>query len=782
MRILLLWVLLMLSSLTAQAAGVGDSAAGANSGANTILSIDVQGNRYVERETVLAKMHSRVGQQLDRRTLSKDVRRLYKSGFFKDVRFVGRRVARGIHLICKVKEYPLIAKLEMEGNKKFRYKDLKLRMKLKPGAVFNPMNETADRNLLLKGYLKKGYYQVDIHFDATPRKDGRVDLLIRVDEGAVTRISRIYMVGNKAFSDSKLRGAIFSKQTDFMAWLMNKDVFDRKKFGADGQMLQRFYLNHGYLDMRLDSRQVIMSEDKRSFALVFGVHEGAQYHISKVDVQGDLVPDKQTLLDLIEFEPGDEYSIDALQATIKAITERVANEGYAFASVTPMMKRNIEDHTVAITFDVEKGEEIYVERIEISGNEKTDDIVIRRMLKQHEGARYYGRQVNESKEDLLRAPYIEDVRVSLPKSSASDKVIAKVKVKEKRSGSISGGIGYSQQEKVILTAKISESNLFGKGYQASLNGTYGRVTQNVTASFTDPYFLDSNVSASIHGSKVKTNPLTTANYLTNSSAIGVDFSIPITHRLSYGIGYQFSNTNLSGIDPNASLLLRAQEGNNRIGELTQSLVWDSRDRLVAPRSGHIEALRFNVAGPGGDKQFWEASASSSLYLPFDEDELYVLNPSVEASTLGSLRGSNAPLWRRYSLGGIGSLRGFDSYGVSLRDAATGDAVGGDKMVRGSINMFVPIPMIDTPNLRGVLFADTGTVWGLPDKAQVPGAGGTLIVNGPTKFAFSDLRYSAGFGLEWISPIGPIGLMWSYALKKQPGDVPRVFEFMLGSSF
>jgi len=742
-----------------------------------ILSIDVEGNHNVEKEAVLAKMDSRVGETLSRRQLSRDVRRLYKSGFFSDISFSGDRTSRGVHLVCHVKEYPLIAKVEMEGNSEFPLKDLQLKMKLKPGRIYSPMYRKSDRNLLRKGYLKKGYYQVGIDFIPHKRKDGRINLLIRVHEGKITRINRIHMIGNKAFSDSTLLGQLASRQSGLFAWFSDRDIFDQKRFGADGQLLQRYYLNHGYLDMKFDSKQITMEADKKSFSLTFSIHEGPRYRVDKIDMQGDLVPDRDTLQKLVALEPGDIYSLEKMRHTITAITDRVGDEGYAFATVTPQLKRNLNDHTVAITFDIEKGREVYIERIEISGNDKTDDNVIRRQLGQAEGARYAGTQVEHSKEALKRAPYLSDTRVSFPKGSADNKVDMKVDVTEKKSGSISAGVGFSQREKIIITAKIAEQNLLGKGYQANLNGQLGKITQNVTGSLTDPFFMGSNVSATINGFRTKTNSQVSANFDTSSFGGGLGFGIPIAHYLTYNINYQFNSTNLTGIPVNASLFQKAQLGHQTTGELTQSISWDSRDRFTNTSSGHVDSLSVSVAGLGGTNKFIEPSVSSKWYFPFGDAQDIVLNPSVRFNTIRSYSGKSVPLYRRYSLGGIGSLRGFDTFGVTIRDPLTGEIVGGDNQFTASLNLFFPLPYVQTSGIRGLVFADAGNVWG---SATATVAGQLINVHEP--FTLSRVRYTAGFGIEWLSPIGPVGLSWAVPIRSQPQDLQKSFEFAIGSTF
>ncbi|MDX8406323.1 MAG: outer membrane protein assembly factor BamA [Mariprofundus sp.] len=683
----LLFTLLLLSAVggNIQSASAADESA-------VILSIDVEGNRFVEKQAVVARMGSRVGQRLQRKQLSSDVRQLYKSGFFSNIRFTGTRTPQGIKLVCHVDEYPLIAKLSLEGNDEHTSKDLLLKMKLKPGAFFNPKNQQSDRNTLRKGYLKDGFYQNDVQFISTPAKEGRVDVVVKIYEGEITRINRIRFIGNHTYSNSQLRDAIASRQTDLVSTVMKKDVFNKKRFGADVQMLQQYYLNLGYLDMKSDSEQLTMAADKATFTLTFSIHEGIQYSVDQIDVQGDVIPDKATLLELVKLESGEIYTLQQMSDSIKALTARIGDEGYAFASVTPLLKRNVDAHTVSIVFDIDKGDKVYVERIEITGNEKTDDAVLRRMIRQSEGSRYQGTQLKDSKEALGRAIMVEDVRVSLARADAAGQVNMKVNVKEKKTGSISGGIGYSQREKVILTAKIAENNLFGKGYQVSANGQIGKVTQNFTGSFTDPYFMGTDISASFNVSKVKTDPLTTITYQTDSSSAGFGFGIPITLNLSYNINYNYSKTTLTNVPVTSSLLIQAQAGRTTIGELSQSMVWDSRNRNMTPTSGHRDSLSFAVAGPGGKSRFWSASAGSSLYIPFGKTDDFVLNPSVEYTMIRPLQGQEVPLWRRFSLGGIGSLRGFDSSGVSLRDTVTGEAIGGDSQFRAGVNLFFPLPI------------------------------------------------------------------------------------------
>ncbi|RMH18888.1 MAG: outer membrane protein assembly factor BamA, partial [Gammaproteobacteria bacterium] len=405
---------------------------------------------------------------------------------------------QGVRLKVRVEEYPLIAKVNLIGNEEVKSKDLKLRLKLKPGYVLSPTLMNADRNTIRKGYLKKGYYQVQVDFIPHALKDGRVNLDIVIDEGDITRIQRIKFIGNKAFTDAELADVIASRTSSLVTWFTDRDVFDRKRFAADGQLLLQHYQNNGYLDVKIESTRLSMSEDKRHFDLTFAIDEGTQYRVSSLNLKGDIVPDEKTLLGLVSLEKGDIYSLQKLRESINAISERVGDEGYAFATVTPLFRRNMEKHVVDISFDIEKGHEVYVERIEISGNEKTDDSVVRRELKQSEAARYSASQINRSRKALNKSRLYKDVRFSFPRGSDPNKVKMKVDLEENKSGSFTFGMGYSQVEKVFFNAKISDNNILGHGYEGSLNGTFGAQTKNYTARITDPYFLGKNLRASLN--------------------------------------------------------------------------------------------------------------------------------------------------------------------------------------------------------------------------------------------------------------------------------------------
>lgn len=730
---------------------------------DTIASIEVSGNRAVEVDAILERMRSKVGDTLDRKRISRDVRKLYDTGFFKDISVDGVVRADGRHLTIHVVENPVIASVEYEGLKSVKEKDLKLRMKLKPGHIFNAPELQADIATLRKGYLKKGYYQVDVQPVQTVREDGRIDLNLKIFEGDVTRIKRIHFIGNNAFDSETLAGVIASRTADLPAWFSDRDVFDRKRLDADQQIMLQHYMNKGFLDAKVESTLLELSPDKQWFYVTFSIHEGPQYEVSGIQLTGDMVPDREALLPLLQLKVGDTYSLEKLRDSISDITTRVGDEGYAFATVTPEFERFPDQKRVNISLNIEKGREVYVERIEIGGNNKTEDNVIRREMRQLEGSRFSSSNLEESKKRIGRLGYFDDVRISMPRGSDPDKVDLKLGVSEKSTGSWSFGVGYSQLEKVFFRSTIKQNNFLGKGYSTDLSGDLGAKTQNFSASVTDPYFLDENFSASISGFKRQTKLQSLNSYKENSFGGGVGFGLPISDHLTYNISYQYTQTNIFDVLAGASRLLLNQLGKQSTGEVSNSLTWDSRDSAINARSGSILTGGTSIAGAGGTNRFYTASLEGRSYFDLGND--FILNPGTRLAFIKGYNRKTVPINRRLSLGGIGTVRGFDSSGISIRDPLTNDILGGNKSAAASLNLFFPLPYIRTPGFRGVAFFDAGDV---ADFNQM--------------LSFGRTRLTTGFGMEWLSPIGPLGLSWGIVLRERQGDVRRNFEFALGQTF
>jgi len=738
-----------------------------------VVRIEVTGNRYIESAALVARLKTKEGADFNRHTLSRDIQALYASGNYADLKVLGELQGEGVKLTFHVKENPFITAYHMDGNEEVTYKDMKRKLKLKEGVIFSQAKLRSDINTIRKGYLKKGFYQLRVKADKKLLEDGSMSLTMHVIEGEKTHVRKISFVGNKSFSDAELADKVSASISGLIPWFSNKDVIDTKKFSNDAQMLIEFYQNHGFLDVNVESAQLSLTPDKKAFYLTFAIHEGPVYHVSSLNIQGDMEPSREKLLEAITMQEGQVYSVSDLRETISAMSLLVGDEGYAFNNVTPLFKRNTADNTVGIVFDVEKGREVYIERIEIEGNEKTDDGVIRREMRLDESQRYSATGMKQSKTALTRLSLFKDVRIAMPRGSSDDRVNAKVTVEEDKTGSFVVGAGFSQIEKVIFRIKTSEKNLFGKGYGADVTADIGKVTQNFNLSLRDPYFMDTNVAASLNLNKKQTKLSNTSvninPYTQDDFGGGVNFAIPLSESSSYSIGYQYTNSNLTNIASTASFLLLSQAGKQTTSALTQVIAYDTRDRLVGTTRGVSHSASISIAGLGGKNKFWESGANLKAYLPITDN--FVLSASLAGKIIQGYSGLDVPIYRRYSLGGVGSLRGFDYYGVSLRDPKTGDPVGGDKQVIGDVSIYFPLPYVQTSGIRGVVFTDMGTVWGKENLTQAS-----------SKFSVSNMRVSTGFGIEWISPVGPLTLTWARALRKQPDDLLRSFEFGLGQSF
>jgi len=737
------------------------SAQAADSDGRIIRSIEVRGNQHVETETVLASIDIRPGEALDPARVSADIKHLFAKGYFSDVRAFIDEAEAGLKLIFDVRENPLVGKVDISGNDAIPDKDITPKLALQSGQMFNDAGLEDDKRAIRKMYLKKGYYQVEVDSEIQPKDKSRVDVEIKVEEGGISRIKRIRFIGNDAFSDDTLLDELASRQANFMAWFTDRDVFERERLGGDVQLLEQYYRNHGFLDVRVESLLVTLAPSKEWFYLTFSVHEGPAYRVAELDVQGDMTPSREALVDAIKLESGAFYSEKLLRESLDAMTEKVGDEGYAFANVTPSFKRHVESRTVDIAFDVEKGKMVYIERVDISGNHKTEDQVIRRQLRQMEGSRYSASRMKLSKLRMQRTDLFDDVRTSLPRGSADDKVVMKIEVDEKRTGTFSIGGGFSQLEKLFMTAKVEERNFLGKGLTTNLSTDLGSKTQNFNLSITEPYFLGKELSASINAFKTQTRLEDITSFKQDSWGGGLGLGVPLAEFLSYSVRYQYSQTDIFDVPATASLLLRSQEGKQTTGELTQVLRWDSSNRRLTPTAGQIYEARVGVAGLGGSNRFIEGQARARLYFPLGAG--FVLSPGVSAKYIRGYSGREAPIFRRYSLGGIGSIRGFDSFGVTIRDQ-NGEIVGGNRVATAGLDLFFPLPFMDTDNFRGVIFADAGTV----------------VDSGTPNL--SDVRASTGVGLQWITPVMPVALVWGFPLRSLPEDIESSFEFALGATF
>ncbi len=732
-----------------------------------ISSVSVEGNRYIETAAIMSKIKVKAGDTLSRRQISRDVRRLYATGFFSDIHAEGEHTQDGIKLIYVVVENPVIASVKVEGYDKVSKKKILPLLKLKAGRVLSPKLIREDVNTIRRIYLKKGFYQVQAEVKATPLDDGRVAVHVQIIEGDITRIKAIQLIGNHDFTDEVLIDKLATRASGLGSWFTDSDVFNQKRFSADEQMLVQHYLEHGYLDVNINSLHLMLTPNMDNFYLSMSIYEGEAYTVTGVELQGDLIPSKEALMEEVKLEVGEPYALSKMQKTLQAISEKVGDEGYAFVNVTPSFHRNIQDHTVVVVLDIEKGRQVYVDRIQIAGNDKTKDHVIRREFRQHEGERYKASAVRRSQERVQRLSFMKKVTIAKSSTDHPKKINLDVDVEEGKSGKFSAGISYSQTYGVGLTGSVSEQNLLGEGYQTSLSLDVGGATNTYSLNLRDPYFFKDGVSGSLRVFRNENNlqSFVSYKYLTQGGSAGLGFEL--NEYVRYDVGYKVTNTTLSGVPATASLALRSQEGRATTGELTQSLSYDTRNRTYHPSTGGIQSISFGFAGLTGDRKFYETIFSSRNY--FELSDFWTLRATLQLGSIQGYSGLDSPIYRRYSLGGVGTVRGYDSFGISLVDPTTLDILGGQRKLISSLDLIFPLPFMETAGFRGTFFIDAGEVWGSSGSVS-------------EQASVANLRGSYGFGIEWASPVGPLTFTWGVPVHRQTYDKVRKFEFNLGQSF
>ncbi|MDQ7003579.1 MAG: outer membrane protein assembly factor BamA [Ghiorsea sp.] len=732
-----------------------------------IAEIAVEGNRYIETAAILNKIKSKVGDVMSRRQLSRDVRKLFSTGLFADIQVEGEPTVDGLKLVYIVVENPVIASVRIEGNDEITTKKILPGLKLKAGQVISPRAERLDSNSILRMYLKKGFYQAKIDVQVNALDDGRVDVVFMIHEGEITRVKEIQFIGNQHFSHDELVDSLASSVSSLGSWFTDRDVYERKRFEADAQLIQQHYLEHGYLDARIDSTRLMLTPNMDNFYLSMSVHEGDAFTVSGIELQGDLVPSQEKLMEVVKLKVGSLYALSKLQQTLTAMTEAVGDEGFAFANVTPSFHRNLEDKTVVIIFDIEKGREVYIERVEISGNDKTKDHVIRREMRQYEGERYKSSAVRRSKERIRRLQFMQNVTISKMKSSRSDQTNLDVNVSEGKSGQFSAGITYSQIYGTGFTGSVSEKNLFGEGYQTNVTADVGGAANNYSVSLTDPYFFRDGVSGTVSLFQNETDLQSYLDYKYKVQGGSVGMGFALNEYARYSVGMKLSTTTFSDVPATSSLILRSQEGTFSTSELTQSLTYDTRNRTVYASSGGKQSISLGYAGFGGDRQFYETALLSQNY--FEISDVFTLRAVLGMSNIRGYGGVDVPIYRKYSMGGVGSVRGYDSFGISLVEPVTLDVLGGDYKTNTSLDLIFPLPYMKNAGFRGTFFIDAGTVWGTT---------GTVSES----FDVNKVRYSYGIGIEWASPVGPLTMAWGFPMNRQATDKVRKFEFRLGQGF
>jgi outer membrane protein insertion porin family len=745
--------------------GVPAYAQHAGGGAGTtITAVQIQGNVRAEPETIRSYLQLKEGQRYDPAAADRSLKALFSTGLFSDVSID----MQGSTMVVKVVENPIINRVAFEGNKKIEDDKLRDEVQSKARQVFTRARVQADVERILAIYRRGGRYNAVVEPKIIKLEQGRVDLVFEINEGDVTGIKRITFIGNEHFSDGTLRGKIRTVESAWWRFLSSDDRFDPDRLNVDREMLRKFYLSEGYADFRVESAVAELAPDRSGFFLTFTIHEGERYKFGKIDVTTRFQGlDVNTLKSYLTVQEGDWYDADEVDKTVTAMSDAVGTLGYAFVDVRPNIRRNRENHTIDITFSVEEGPRVYVERIDITGNTRTLDKVIRREFRLAEGDAFSTAKVRRSQQRLKNLGFFEKVDISATPGSTPDKTDLHVNVTEQSTGEISFGAGYSSVGGVLGDISIRERNLLGKGQDLRLGLSLGTLSSLIDLSFTEPYFMDMPLAAGFDIFRTSNNFQYVANYSNASTGFALRAGWSLTEHTTQTVRYTLRDTNIYDVQPYASLAVQAQAGESLTSEISETLAWDTRDQRLNPTKGFLVRNTLAVAGLIGDNYYVRATADATVYQQIVDD--FVASISGSVGYIAPFNNTTLRLSNRFYIGGD-SLPGWAVGGIGPRDSQTTDALGGQYYYTGIGELSFPLGLPREINLVGKAFVDVGSLWG----AQP--------VQGVSILDSQLMRVGTGFGVQWISPFGPIRVDYTFPLVYQPYDRLQAIRFSFGTRF
>ncbi len=746
--------------------------------AGTIQSIQVAGNQRIESGTIESYMLVQPGDPFDPDRLDRTLKTLYATGLFQDVSLQ----RQGDNLVVHVVENPLVNRVAFEGNHKLNDDQLRAVVQLRSRGVYTPALAEADRQRMIALYAQKGRYDTRIDPQIIRLDQNRVDVVFEINEGPPTLTARIAFVGNKEFSESRLREVINSREEAWWRFLSSSDEYDPEKVNFDKELLRRFYLKNGYADFQVKDATAELSPDRKAFFLTFTISEGERYRVAKVSVVSHLpkVP-SDTLEKDVQIEQGDWYDGDAVGRTTDAITDDIQNRGYAFVEVNPRITRHPDTHTIDIVFDVGQGPRVYVERIDINGNTRTEDKVIRREFRLAEGDAFNEAAVRRTRQRLNDLGYFSNVTIQPQPGSTPDKTVLNTTVAEKSTGELSFGGGYSTDDGFLLNVGLRERNLVGTGINAGINGVLAQRNTSIDFSLSDPYFLDRNLVVGTDVFYVQTNNLSVSQYEEKRVGFATNAGYAFNEHLHQNWTYSLVGRTVYNIESTASYYILDQAGYTLLSDIGQVMTLDYRDSVISPHSGYIVRVGTDYAGIGGNAKFFRTKADAEYFQPLDRltgNSDWFVSVSAGGGYLDPL-GQQEQIIDRFFLGGD-NLRGFEIGGAGPHDPTTGDALGGRLLWTQSTELHFPLPISADLGLSGRAFVDVGGLTqGNFESNSCPNATGGVC---PPVYQSAAPRVGVGAGVSWQTPFGLINIDLTPFVVKQPHDQTQIFRFGFGTRF
>jgi len=766
-----------------------------------VRDIRVEGVQRTDAGTVFSYLPVKVGETFTDERATAALKALYATGFFKDVRI---DADNGV-LVVIVEERPAISSVDFTGIKEFDKDTLKKALRdigLYESAIFDRSALDRAEQELKRQYLMRGKYGAQVTTTVTPLERNRVNITFNVDEGDVATIKQIHIVGNTSYPEKELLEELTLTTPGLFTWYSKNDEYSKQKLSTDLEALRNFYLNRGYLEFNVESTQVSITPDKKDIFITINISEGERYSVSDIKIAGEALVTEEELRKLILIKPGDVYSGAKLTASTKAIQDRLGALGYAFANANAQPELDRTSHSVAFTIFVDPGRRVYVRRINVTGNTKTRDEVVRREMRQAEGGWYDVDAIKLSKERLERLGYFKEVNLETPQvSGTNDQVDANIAVTEKPTGTFNIGAGYSALDKVILTTSVQQANLFGSGQNVGLELDTSSLNRTAVLSATDPFFTDNGVSRTVDIFYRTTNPSDTSlgDFSLRTAGAGLSFGVPFTEYDTVFFGLRFEHSHLETFIDSPQVYL---DFVNQFGDTTNSVVsnvgWarDSRDSAITPTRGRYQRASVETTLPAGTLRYYKASYQHTYYYPINQN--FTLSFNGEFDYARGFEGRPLPVFKNFYAGGIGSVRGFETSTIGPRDV-NGDPIGGAKRFNGNVEFLFPLPGTGRDRaFRGFLFADTGGVFAenvkitsnpkfvttTSNSATIdPNTGiATTSISSTSRLVGSGIKYSVGFGINWLSPLGALRLSYAVPLHTSPDDKLQRIQFNIGSGF
>jgi outer membrane protein insertion porin family len=732
-----------------------------------IKDIRVEGVQRTDAGTVFSYLPVKVGDKLDDDKAAAAIKALYATTFYTDIRL---EVENDV-LVVFVVERPAISQIDINGSKEFTKENLKDGLKqagISEAKIFDRSILDRAEKEIKRQYTSRGFYSAKVTATVTPIERNRVSLAFNIEEGDVSKIVDINIIGASAFSESTLIKEFELSTGGWFSFFTKDDQYSKQKLSGDLEKLKSYYLNRGYLEFSIDSTQVSITPDKEKIYITINITEGTPYKIADIKFSGDLKITEDEMRSLLLFKSGETFSRQKVVDSVKQITDRLGNDGYSFANINPVPEPDREKKTATFTFFVDPGKRVYVRRINVQGNSRTRDEVVRRELRQLESGWYSIEKINRSKERLERTGFFEDISVeSPPVPGTNDQVDLNISVKERNTGSLQFGLGYSQSDKLTISASVSQANIFGTGNQLSFTVNNSRVSKIYQVSYLNPYWTADGISRGfdLYRRNLNTDSLSTGDYQSTTTGVGVRFGVPVTEydSINFGLGWENTTIQLTPFSPTRFIDYTNTFGtksNTIRGALGYSR--DTRDSIYFPSRGYLIEVGGEAGLPGGDIKYLRGQAKVQYLRPVWGPIVLSVNAELGAGT--GYGGKPLPFFKNFYAGGVDSIRGFESNSLGPRDA-NGDFVGGNKRFVSNIELLFPLPGVKTDkSVRLSAFYDIGNVYG-----------------GKEKITFKDMRSSVGIAVSWFSPVGP--LKFSLAKpKKEPEDRVERFQFLLGRAF